>query len=304
MLDLCKPDWDYAASLLDAVDPGAAEMVARNNWTRLSRYLEIFFKSGSTVSDHGRRGGAPGGDSTLGYGEYDFRPIFLVAPRAETWRRIDNRCRSMLRHNGIIEEVAFLLENDLIPDGFAVSRSVGYAETKDVLLKFARGVDQTRKRPAVVHYVEQMVYSNRKLARNQLKAFKQEPDFVWVDTVDAQALDETLVNLYQCSREEFNAYGNSREAMLLKERSLARDREATQMLKPRRYSETILDKFFMRDVQGRIEALAEGVRKKLNIVPDESSSPAKRHLQYKSKKFLPSNEHQADWRVSSRSLSA
>ncbi|KAJ8904565.1 hypothetical protein NDN08_001083 [Rhodosorus marinus] len=289
MLDLCKPDWDYATSLLEAVDPGAAEMVSRNNWARLARYLEIFFHSGSTISDHGRRGGSPGGDGLLGYGEYDFRPIFLVAPRAETWKRIDNRCRSMLRHNGIIEEVAFLLENDLIPDGFAVSRSVGYAETKEVLLKFARGIEQTRKRPAVVHYVEQMVYNNRKLARNQLKVFKKEPDFVWVDTVDAQSLDETLVHLFQCSREEFDAYRNTREVMLLKEHSLARDREAMKMLKLRNYNETILDKFFMRDVQRRIEALAEGVRKELNIIPDESGSPTKRHDQYKSKRFLPSN---------------
>mmetsp|Transcript_11222 Transcript_11222/g.16216 ORF Transcript_11222/g.16216 Transcript_11222/m.16216 type:complete len:433 (-) Transcript_11222:1150-2448(-) len=304
VLDLCKPDWGYASSLLEVVDPGAAQMVARNNWSRLSRYLEIFFHSGTTVSDHGRLGGSPGGDGLLGYGEYDFRPIFLVAPTAETWKRIDNRCRSMLRDNGIIEEVAFLLENNLIPDGFAVSRSVGYAETKEVLLKFARGVEQTRKRPAVVHYVEQMVYNNRKLARKQLKVFKQEPDFVWVDTVDAQILDETLVHLFQCSREDFDAYRNAREEMFLKERTLTRDREAMKMVKPRKYSETILDKFFMRDVQRRIETLAERVRKKLNITRNESGASTKRQSQYNANNLFPSNERHADCRVSGRWLSA
>lgn len=92
-----------------------------NNWYRMNRVVDILLQApGKTLSELDRDDGATP--------KYDFRCFFLVRPRIQLYRRIDERVEVMLAH-GLITETAEKLCPVAVPDSNCATRAIGYRQT-------------------------------------------------------------------------------------------------------------------------------------------------------------------------------
>lgn len=94
--------WPQALSVLSDVDRPYAQTIAENDWRRLERALNIVKVSGRPVSSF--KGTASE--------RYDYRCVYITAPRLNLFSRIDSRCEQMIQR-GLVEEVIGLLDQGL-----------------------------------------------------------------------------------------------------------------------------------------------------------------------------------------------
>jgi tRNA dimethylallyltransferase len=109
---------------LARIDPVTAERLSPADYQRVSRALEIFELTGSPISAQQSKQGP----MDLGVGP---PMILLHRDREALYRRIEQRAREML-DEGLINEVAALLENGVAPDSPAFE-SIGYSEFAKVV---------------------------------------------------------------------------------------------------------------------------------------------------------------------------
>lgn len=129
--------------------------------------------------------------------ELDFRCIYLTAPRAELYARIDARCEALVQ-NGLVEETIRLLPRGLEP-WTAGARAVGYRQAIDYVqsdwLTSNYRSPQGRRRK-LLQFIARYQAATRGLARKQQAWFRhKEPDFWWLlrETDDEPAMLAELI---------------------------------------------------------------------------------------------------------------
>lgn len=140
-------DWEAGLLLLQKLDSSRAEKLFRNDWYRLSRYLEIAYSL--RADDEGRVSKMEDGSSSSSstatlqntrqthLSAYDVRGFFVTEDREQLYHTIDERCVDMLT-NGLFEEVTSLLQRGLLPPDFIGTKSIGYRQTIRYLVKQPR----------------------------------------------------------------------------------------------------------------------------------------------------------------------
>lgn len=101
---------------LAILDPAAAEKIDYQNVRRTIRALEVIFGSGQRFSEQRKVTESP----------YSFMILGLNRSRSSLYQRIDQRIDQMIQ-NGLIEEVASLLEKGYLPALPSMS-AIGYRE--------------------------------------------------------------------------------------------------------------------------------------------------------------------------------
>jgi tRNA dimethylallyltransferase len=145
---------------LAAVDPEAAERIDPRNVRRVVRALEVYHGSGRPFSEQQRRQAPP----------YDLLWIGLTMPRAELYRRVDERIERMVAA-GWIDEVRDLLARGYSLDLPAFS-ALGYRE-------IAAHVQGDLDREEAVALIKR---GTRNFIRHQYAWFKpQDPRLRWFD---------------------------------------------------------------------------------------------------------------------------
>lgn len=141
-------DWDAAVQLVEKAGDPKAHLVARNDWYRLRRSLEIIRSTGSPPSafrvpyDSFREQlesktvdtSYDEFSTTSVIGEnlskdldYDLICFFLSSQRVDLYRHIDLRCEEMLTGvNGLLSEATWLLDLGLLPNTNSATRAIGY----------------------------------------------------------------------------------------------------------------------------------------------------------------------------------
>lgn len=156
--------WEALHRQLAEIDPVAATRIHPNDPQRISRALEVYRISGSTLTELTQRKGDP-----LPYKVLQF----AIAPRerSQLHKRIGERFHLMLEQ-GFEQEVRALYERgDLHPDLPSI-RCVGYRQMWDYL-------------SGVVSYdemIERGTAATRQLAKRQLTWLRGWPDIQWLDT--------------------------------------------------------------------------------------------------------------------------
>lgn len=101
---LAGMSWSAAWGILHAADPVYAASIEENDWRRLERALNIIEVSGRPVSSFKSKAEVA----------YDYRCVYLTAPRLNLFARIDGRCERMVE-DGLVEEVIGLANQGLNP---------------------------------------------------------------------------------------------------------------------------------------------------------------------------------------------
>jgi tRNA dimethylallyltransferase len=138
-------DWYAAVEIVREYDPVRIDKLAKNDWYRLRRYLEVGLSvqrngnSGRNTSDY-----EDDSDSLLDsdpltgvrspmLNGLDVRCFFIGEKREDLYLTIDDRCEDMLR-GGLLQEVASLLQTDTLMPEHKVSKAIGYRQSLDFLL--------------------------------------------------------------------------------------------------------------------------------------------------------------------------
>ncbi|MCD4824490.1 MAG: tRNA (adenosine(37)-N6)-dimethylallyltransferase MiaA [Phycisphaerae bacterium] len=151
------------------VDPAAAERIHPNDEKRIVRALEVFRKTGNTISSLQTQWAV---EANAG----PFVRIGLRRDRDEQNRRINARVKKMV-DMGLRDEVAALLAE---PDGLSkqAAQAVGYAE----VIEYLRGDCPFEKA------VERVKINTRRLAKKQRTWQRRWTDVIWFDL----AADDTV----------------------------------------------------------------------------------------------------------------
>jgi tRNA dimethylallyltransferase len=114
---------DALHARLAAVDADTASKIDARNVRRVIRAIEVFEKSGRTMSDWQAKR-TP---------DFEFLLFGIDVPRRQLYQRVDSRVEAMFA-NGLVEEVTALLGARVSPEAPAMS-SIGYGET----VRYLRG---------------------------------------------------------------------------------------------------------------------------------------------------------------------
>ncbi|KAJ8626590.1 hypothetical protein MRB53_019897 [Persea americana] len=203
-------DWDAAVQLVEKAGDPKAHLVARNNWYRLRRSLEIIRLTGSPPSafhvpynsfrEHLDKqvSDAPydGTSTTDGLGEtlskdldYDFICFFLSSPRVDLYRQIDLRCEEMLAGDkGILSEATWLLDLGLLPNMNSATRAIGYRQAMEYLVYCKEHGGSSAG--DFYAFLSEFQKSSRNFAKRQMTWFRNELIYQWLDA--SQPLEKVL----------------------------------------------------------------------------------------------------------------
>lgn len=171
---------EFLHRMIARVDSAAAARIRPRDLKRLVRALEVYFLTGTPMSDHFARTVSPlEGQRVVAFGLR--LPADVLTPRLE--RRVTEQFAA-----GVVDEVRRLLAAGLSRDARALGGLV-YRQVLD-LLDGMRDEADTR---AVI------VRENRRYARRQLIWFRKEPNLVWIEGAgeapDTQRAVESMLRL-------------------------------------------------------------------------------------------------------------
>ena len=160
--------------ILRGIDPESAERLHENDVRRVSRAIEIYRLTGTTLTAHSRLDRQKQGD----YREIIFAPDW---PRDVLYQRIDARVDAML-NAGLVEEVKALMAGEQRHP--TALQAIGYKEIAAALrgeIAMDRAVFLTKK-------------ASRNLAKRQLTWFRRDPRVIWLkaEGETADSLAETM----------------------------------------------------------------------------------------------------------------
>lgn len=165
---------------LASVDAEAAARLHPNDTVRLIRALEVFLSSGTPLSqwqrDHGFRDRS---FATL--------TISLVMERETLARRIEERCRQMVR-DGLIDEVRRVWEMGYGPE-LSPLQTIGYAQIGEML----------QGHYGLVDALALMARETRRLAKRQLTWLRAEPEVRWFAPVQMREISEAVEMFFERS---------------------------------------------------------------------------------------------------------
>ncbi len=148
--------------LIARVDPASAQRIQPRDEKRLVRALEVYYLTGTPLSDHFAATRAPLAD-------YDIVTLGLRLPAALTADRVAARVDTQFAR-GVVREVQDILASG-IPESAHPFTGLVYRQVLE-LLHGVRDERATR---------ELIVQENRRYARRQLIWFKKEPNLFWLD---------------------------------------------------------------------------------------------------------------------------
>lgn len=154
---------------LAGIDPAYAAKTGRRDRVRIIRALEVQALTGKPLTDLFQ-----GTESRLG----DERPvkIGLIRPRAELYRRIEERVDRMFER-GLIEETRALLARG-VPETAPPFKALGYKH----VLRVLRGEIEPAEAAALTKI------DTRHYAKRQLTWFNKRPEIQWIDPDKSDAL--------------------------------------------------------------------------------------------------------------------
>lgn len=106
---------------LREIDSDEAEKIHPNNTKRLIRALEIYQTCGDIKSNKNEK---------VLNTNYDICMVVLDRDRADLYKRIDYRVELMFK-NGLVDEIKYLLDQDLVNWDCQSMQAIGYKEFKD-----------------------------------------------------------------------------------------------------------------------------------------------------------------------------
>eukprot|EP00039_Didymoeca_costata_P007455 m.100220 g.100220 ORF g.100220 m.100220 type:complete len:474 (-) comp13694_c0_seq4:134-1555(-) len=191
--NIADMEWDDAFGLLQAQDEAYAASLHRNDWRRLERGLAILKSTGKPIPPY------PMSKNTDIDDDFDFRCIYLTAPRTDLVTRINERCEDIV-HAGLVEESVRLQAAGLDPFSNA-GKAVGYRQALEYLetewkttktrfvgltmfslitffLRKYRSVAGRRRKFS--RFLQQYQGATRTLARKQSSWFRKEPRYWWL----------------------------------------------------------------------------------------------------------------------------
>jgi tRNA dimethylallyltransferase len=195
-------DWDISLKRLERVDPIYSATLGRNDYYRLQRALCVFETCGKPVSSFM--------DMNETRYRYDWRCVFLSTDRVALNRVVDRRVEGMIEA-GMIEEVADLMINKKFSDKFMAGKAIGYRETIAFLrhLVGLRGqegpiIPWERVDTLFLDYLTRLMRSSRHYAKRQWTWFRNEPDYVWIETGgDESQIERQILDLFHASQSEY-----------------------------------------------------------------------------------------------------
>jgi len=204
--------WEASLERLKRVDAEAAEKIMQNDYFRLARKLEIVELSGrsnaSFLPDKGWES------------PYDLRCYVLDMPhkRAQLYRRIDWRCEKMVMDvsgPNLLTECLALAEEKRRrghQGSSFVERIVGYRQGLGFLRKVAEvkrsggGASAPLGAEAFRAFLWEFQAASRNLAQTQLKSFRKQPMWRWMDAQDGtQQLLRTIAEELDLDADAFRA---------------------------------------------------------------------------------------------------
>jgi tRNA dimethylallyltransferase len=172
--------WDVMHRRLADVDPDIAARLAPLDSQRISRALEVWRGSGTTLSSLQRAASKPS------------RPLAIVSlepsDRAALHRRIEGRFDAMLAQ-GFVDEVRGLHDRGDLDPAMPSMRCVGYRQAWDHV---EGRVDATTMR-------ERAVAATRQLAKRQTTWLRSMPERVVVDCLAADAVERVVAEAVRLS---------------------------------------------------------------------------------------------------------
>lgn len=155
---------------LAQVDQKAASRICENDTRRIIRALEVYKKTGKTISEMQTQFGGK-------RPEYSRRIVALRREREELRERIERRIERMFEE-GLVEEVKVLAQKSL---GKTASQAIGYLEAARYVagvLTFEEAKEEMRRR-------------TWQLARRQMTWLKSFPDIVFHDVAPGEETEQT-----------------------------------------------------------------------------------------------------------------
>lgn len=181
-----------------------------NNWYRMQRVVDILLQApGKTLADLNND---PDGHDK----EYDFRCFYLVRPRVDLYRRIDERVELMMM-DGLLTETAEKLMH-LEPDSNCATRAIGYRQALNFLQEHRQSVDDGQKKEPptpqdVVSLAKDIQTASRQLCHRQMHWFRKEPAFRWVhaDQDPEDLLNELVMHWERSESEDHKSLKDSND---------------------------------------------------------------------------------------------
>ncbi|MGP4040218.1 tRNA (adenosine(37)-N6)-dimethylallyltransferase MiaA [Gracilibacillus sp. D59] len=149
---------DYVYQRLKRVDPLQAEKIHPNNQRRLIRALEVFDRTGMTMTEYQQK--------QLEQSRYDFRIVGLQMDRPLLYERINKRVDQMIE-SGLIEEVNRLYQEGL--ENTQAMRGIGYKE----ILPYIKGEQSLEE------VIDTLKRNSRRFAKRQYTWFKNKMPVDW-----------------------------------------------------------------------------------------------------------------------------
>ncbi len=145
---------------LSSVDPESAERIGPSNKRRLIRALEVFEKTGRTMTEQSGKTEPP----------YRFHVIGLIQPRELLYARIDERVQHMYAA-GWLDEVRALHERGITAAHPSMSAH-GYREALEVVAGLTSAEDAIARTRAIIH----------RYVRHQQTWFRRFDNVHWFDS--------------------------------------------------------------------------------------------------------------------------
>jgi len=199
--------WDEAIEYLkQRGDSETAAKLARNDWYRLTRALEILNVSG---------GKPKGSFQPIKDESRHFLCYALSMNRIDLYRRMDQRVEEMVA-NGILDEAAYLLREGVKPNTNSASRAIGYAHSIDYLLKCKNELVNNGAAindAALLEFIDELQRETRMYAKRQFTWLRSEKQFRWIDASEgiekASARILETFNNDSSEKEEVNETNNN-----------------------------------------------------------------------------------------------
>ena len=149
-------------ALLHTIDPEAASRLHLKDRKRIIRALEVYYETGSTITEHNRRTQQiPPRYEAIWFAIED-------ETRQTLYDRIDSRVGEMLER-GLLEEIKTLLK-ECVPEKCTAMQAIGYKEFVDALAGSG----------TVEEAADKVRQSSRNYAKRQLTWFRRNPNIHWL----------------------------------------------------------------------------------------------------------------------------
>jgi tRNA dimethylallyltransferase len=153
---------EHLHRLLSRIDPQSAQTIKPRDWSRTMRAIEVFFQTGSRISDSQAELPPPPEHAAR------IRVIALNPPREQLYEQINRRAELMFER-GLVEEVESLIASG-VPANAKAFQAHGYR----------RVVEYLQGRRTREDALNQMKLDTRHYAKRQLTWWRAWPDVKWI----------------------------------------------------------------------------------------------------------------------------